>query len=91
MTPDQILLKLRDLHPNLDWQQETAPNHVELTGYATYRDHDTPVLTLVAWGENAGLHAGRVDLYVLGCQRPQFLSITDALNWLEWYRGVMVR
>jgi hypothetical protein len=86
---DQLLAKLRDLYPNLDWQQQTASNHVELTGYATYCDRDTPVFTLVAWGENAGFHAGRVDLYVLGCQRPQFLDLADALDWLGWYQGAM--
>jgi hypothetical protein len=26
---------------------------------------------------------------VLGCQRPQFLDLADALDWLGWYQGAM--
>lgn len=90
MTPDQILARLKTRYPNLEWAAQDYPNHVSYDGRA--RDEQgTPILSLTVWGDNAGYHANRVDLWVCGSPRPQFLSIEAALDWLEWLQGVMAR
>jgi hypothetical protein len=80
-----IFAKLKSLFPHLDWATESYPNHAEFRGM----DGDTLIIHLTLWNSNAGYHAGRVDLQVLGAWAEQYLSINSALEWLGWFQGVV--
>lgn len=87
MTPDQISARLTEIFPNLDWTAKSYPHHTEHDGRA--RDEQgTPVISITHWNANAGFHANRVDIELLGRPRPQFIDITSALDWLEWFQRV---